>query len=54
MKDSIYREVETPVGDFILKNAKGVTTKNGTYYHYSEVCELLNSFRRKLKTGKIA
>lgn len=41
-------EMEKPIGDFIIKNAKGITTPSGVYYHYSEVCKLLNLLKNKI------
>ena len=38
------QELPTPIGDFVIENAKGVHTPNGTYFHYSEVCELLKKY----------
>lgn len=33
-----------PIGSFILEqeDIKPVMTENGAYYHYSQVCDLLN------------
>jgi thiamine biosynthesis protein ThiC len=41
-------EIKKPIGDFIIKNAKGTQTENGVYYHYSEVCTLLKSYEKQL------
>ena len=41
------KKVEKPVGDFILKNGKGVQGSDGTYYHYSEVCKLLKLYKNE-------
>jgi hypothetical protein len=42
-------EVEIPVGDFILKNARvGIMTQNGAYFPYAEVCKLLNLYKKEL------
>jgi len=43
-------EVESPVGDFILNNARtGISTQNGAYYPYAEVCYLLNLYKEELE-----
>lgn len=34
-------EIEKPIGDFIIKNAKGDLHTDGMYYHYRDVCKLL-------------
>lgn len=45
--DGDLEEVESPVGDFILKNARiGISTQNGAYYPYDEVCYLLNLYKK--------
>jgi hypothetical protein len=36
-----FEEIEPPIGDFIINNAKGVQGSDGMYYHYSEVCKLI-------------
>jgi len=41
-------EIKKPTGDFILTNAEGTQTENGVYYHYSEVCNLLKKYEKKL------
>jgi hypothetical protein len=41
-------ELEKPIGDFVIKNAKGTQTENGVYYHYSEVCTLLKKYKKQL------
>ena len=41
-------ELKKPIGDFIIKNAKGTQTENGVYYHYSKVCSLLKSYEKQL------
>lgn len=38
----IFEEVVTPIGDFVLKNATPIQGAGGYYYHYSDVCKLLN------------
>ena len=40
-------EIKKPIGDFIIKNAKGTQTENGVYYRYSEVCTLLKSYEKQ-------
>jgi hypothetical protein len=40
------KEIEKPVGDFIMDNATGVQGGDGVYYHYSEVCKLLKLMKR--------
>lgn len=34
-------ELEQPIGQFILDNAKGIQKEDGMYYHYSDVCHLI-------------
>jgi hypothetical protein len=34
------KEIEKPVGDFIMDNATGVQGGDGVYYHYSEFVNL--------------
>lgn len=37
------KEIETPISDFILAQKDlGTDTNNGRYFHYSEVCQMLN------------
>jgi hypothetical protein len=43
------KEIERPIGDFIMDNAKGVQGQDGVYYHYSEVCKLLKLMKKKLE-----
>lgn len=42
-------EVKSPIGKFILDNAKGVQLPDGQYFHYSEVCKLLKKYKKSLK-----
>ncbi len=51
-KSSDLVDVDPPIGDFILKNATGELRADGTYYHYSEVCMLLNHYRIYLKINQ--
>lgn len=46
-------ELKKPIGDFIIKNAKGTQTESGTYYHYSEVCKLLRSYKKHFELNEI-
>ena len=39
-------ELEEPIGKFILSNADGTQTPNGMYYHYVQVCHLLNTQKK--------
>lgn len=44
--------MEKPIGDFILENTDGsfMTTNDGRYYHYADVCLLLRKYHQaKLK-----
>jgi hypothetical protein len=41
-------KIEEPIGKFIIDNAKGTETQNGVYYHYTEVCTLLNKQKDQL------
>jgi hypothetical protein len=41
-------EIEKPIGDFIIENSVGTQRQNGVYYHYSDVCKLLNLQKSKL------
>ena len=41
-------KIEEPIGKFIIDNAKGTETQNGVYYHYSDVCTLLNKQKEQL------
>jgi len=41
--------LEEPIGNFIIKNAEGVTCEDGQYYHYSEVCKLLRLQKENIK-----
>lgn len=43
-EDEGIREVEKPIGDFIMANATGVMGNNGMFYHYADVCNLLKSY----------
>lgn len=43
----VLEDLPVPVGDFVLKNAQGKQMQDGTYYHYSTVCNLLNGYRDK-------
>jgi hypothetical protein len=42
------KEIEKPVGDFIMDNATGVQGSDGVYYHYSEVCKLLKLMKKNI------
>ena len=42
-------EIEQPIGDFIINNAKCKPSEDGMYYHYADVCELLHKYREALK-----
>jgi hypothetical protein len=35
-------EIKQPIGKFIIENAISTQGSDGAYYHYSEVCRLLN------------
>jgi hypothetical protein len=39
-------DIEEPIGTFILANADGTQTPNGMYYHYVQVCHLLNTQKK--------
>lgn len=43
-------DIEEPIGAFILQqpDIKGIQTPTGTYYHYSEVCQLLRRLKQSL------
>jgi hypothetical protein len=41
------QEIPEPVGKFIIDNAKGIMGNDGMYYHYSDVCNLLKSYKDK-------
>lgn len=43
-EEEMLKEIEPPIGDFILKNATGIMGNNGVYYHYADVCNLLKSY----------
>lgn len=42
-------KLEEPIGNFIIKNVQGVSQEDGQYYHYSEVCKLLNLQKQNIK-----
>lgn len=44
-------ELEEPIGNFIIKNAEGVLLQDGQYYHFSEVCKLLNLQKESIITS---
>lgn len=45
------QELPEPVGNFILEsNAKPVNGPDGNYYHYADVCRLLNEYKKKAIT----
>jgi hypothetical protein len=44
------KEIEKPVGDFIMDNATGVQGSD-VYYHYSEVCKLLKLMKKEHKNN---
>ena len=46
-------DLEEPIGNFIFeqKDIKGTYTDNGAYYHYADVCTLLNRLKDKLTNG---
>ena len=44
-------EIEKPIGDFIINensDIKHLQMENGAYYHYADVCKLLNRLKKKL------
>ena len=45
-------EMPKPIGDFVLKHAKGVSTDNGMYFHYSDVCLLLKKYKEEILAPK--
>lgn len=47
-KELIDLPLPKPIGDFIIANAKGIMGNDGVYYHYAEVCSLLNRFKDQL------
>lgn len=46
-------ELGTPIGKFIIDNAKGTQTKNGVYYHYSDVVSLLKDYKEQLRLNSV-
>lgn len=40
------KQIKKPIGDFILKNARGNKTENGVYYHFVDVCRLLKIHKK--------
>ena len=46
-------EIQMPIGNFIMNNAKGVMCDDGVYYHYAQVCRLLRLYHEE-KTKPIA
>lgn len=50
------KEMEKPIGDFILENTDGsfMTTNDGRYYHYADVCLLFRKYHQaKLKNHSV-
>lgn len=47
-------ELEEPIGNFILKqeDIKPIMTNNGAYYHYADVCTILNRLKKELNDNK--
>lgn len=44
-------EIEKPIGDFIINensDIKHLQLEDGAYYHYADVCKLLNRLKKKL------
>lgn len=42
-KEESLTEIEKPVGDYILNSGViGMLTAHGTYYHYKDVCKIIN------------
>lgn len=41
-------DLEPPIGDFILKNAKSIQRVDGAYYHYSEVWNYMSTNAKEL------
>ena len=50
---SHFADKEEPIGKFIIDNAKGTETQNGVYYHYSDVCALLNKQKEQLNLSGV-
>jgi hypothetical protein len=48
MSDFEELELEKPIGDFIIgqTDIRPLVTANGYYYHYSDVCKLLNRLKK--------
>lgn len=44
MSEGQLKELEKPVGDFVIKNGNAHILKGGAYYHYSDVCRMLKSY----------
>lgn len=44
--------LKEPIGTFVIENAKGIQGRDGTYYHYSEVCVLLKRYQKLIESGK--
>ena len=51
--DDNLEEIPEPIGKFILKQTdiEPVYTDNGAYFHYSDVCTLLNRLKKELKNN---
>ncbi len=45
MEDGL-EEVQKPIGNFIINNAKGTPLADGQYYHYGEVIKLLRLYEK--------
>lgn len=52
--DEFTEELPKPIGDFILRQTdiKPIYTDNGAYYHYADVCKLLNRLKQELNEDK--
>ena len=46
----MIEDLEEPIGNFILEqnDLKPLITNNGYFYHYSDVCTLLNRLKKEI------
>jgi len=43
------REIEPPLGKFVIENASGIQLADGTYYYYTEVLKVLSLYKKKIQ-----
>lgn len=43
MSEDNLKEIPKPIGEFIMDNKKGIQLNNGTYYHYTDVIDLIRT-----------